>query len=104
MAMSPLADRDTPTDFVLEQNYPNPFNPGTSIKFEIPADGYVELTVYDVSGREVRTLAQRSFAAGPHAVPWDGRNSAGVEVSSGVYFYKLTVAGNTQLRKMVMIR
>jgi len=89
---------------VLEQNYPNPFNPVTSIAFQLPTEGVVTLKVYDVRGREVRTLAERVFSSGKHSLVWDGHDNAGAEVSSGVYFYKLNVAGQTHLRKMVMIQ
>jgi spore coat protein A len=100
-----LADKDrTPTSVVLEQNYPNPFNPVTSIGFQLPTDGFVEVKVYNVRGQEIRTLTEKAYPAGTHAVQWDGRDSAGLEVSSGVYFYKLNAAGTTQLKKMVMIR
>jgi flagellar hook assembly protein FlgD len=88
----------------LAQNYPNPFNPQTTIAFSLRERGHVILTVYNVAGERVRTLAEESFDAGPQRVVWDGRNDAGAPVSSGVYFYRLVTGGFSQTRKMVLLK
>ncbi len=90
----------------LGQNYPNPFNPSTSIQYSIGERGHVTLRVYDVAGRLVRTLvdADRAPEAGWLSVTWDGRNDTGEPVSSGLYFYRLTVNGHRETRKMVLLR
>jgi hypothetical protein len=88
-----------PTAFALEQNYPNPFNAGTVIRFSLPAATTVTLTVYDVLGHEVRTLAEGQMAAGVHQVSWDGSRLA-----SGVYIYRLTAGDQVQTRRMVYVR
>ena len=88
----------------LSQNYPNPFNPQTSIGFSLKARGYVELSIYDVGGRLVRTLANESRAAGAYELTWDGRDERGQAVASGVYFYRLVAAEFTQTRKMVLLK
>ncbi len=83
--------RQMPNKFELMQNYPNPFNPETTIKFQLPHAGEVLITVFDVYGREVRTLIHGQWAAGYHSVVWDGRDRNGQIVASGMYFYQLAV-------------
>jgi hypothetical protein len=90
--------------FELYQNYPNPFNPVTNIGFRIADLGFTELKIYDVLGREVKTLVNRELLPGKYDVQWDGTSNAGAAVSSGVYIYRLQ-AGNTVLsRKMLLMR
>jgi hypothetical protein len=89
----------------LEQSYPNPFNPKTRIEFEIPQPAYTQLCVYNVRGQLVTRLVDRELTAGLHHVVWDGRNASGSYVSSGVYFYRLAVAGLPSLtKKMVLLK
>ena len=88
----------------LGQNQPNPFNPATVINFTLPVDGPVALSVYDVTGRLVRTLVRDELAGGVHAVRWDGRGDSGAQISSGMYFYKLEAGGETLTRKMLLIK
>jgi len=88
----------------LYQNYPNPFNPATSISFYLPGPGRVRLEIFDVQGKRIRTLADRRFSAGRHALGWDGMNEAGGRVSSGVYLYRLVSGKSTLTRKLVMMR
>jgi flagellar hook assembly protein FlgD len=94
-----------PDAFLLHQNYPNPFNPGTQITFALPRAGVVTLQVYDLQGREVKTLVNQRRAAGTHTVRWDGTDEAGNPVASGVYLYRLHVGNNfVQTRKMVLLK
>jgi hypothetical protein len=89
----------------LHQNYPNPFNPATTIGFYLPADAAVRLEVYDASGRLVTRLLDGTMQKkGPHKVDWRGLGSNGDPVSSGVYFYRLTVGKDTISKKMVLLR
>jgi hypothetical protein len=91
--------------FDLEQNFPNPFNPVTTIFFSIPEPQKVELCIYDVSGRLVKTLIDGvPMERGRHPVTWDGRNDAGRFVSSGVYFAKLTAGDDIADTKMVLLK
>jgi len=83
---------------------PNPFGPATTISFALPAAGPVELSVYDVAGRLVATLADGVLPAGPHRAAWDGTDAAGTAVGSGVYFVRLECAGSVATRKMVLMR
>jgi photosystem II stability/assembly factor-like uncharacterized protein len=85
--------------FSLGQNYPNPFNPVTNIKFTLPKQAYVKLTVYDIMGREVVVLADGIVNEGNHSVHFDASN-----LVSGVYFYKLTAIGYEEVRKMILIK
>jgi len=86
------------------QNQPNPFCPETRIAFAMPRDGRVELRIYSVDGRLVRTLADEERLAGPHSVVWDGTDESGRAVSSGVYFYTLAAPGFEESRKMILVR
>jgi hypothetical protein len=88
----------------LEQNYPNPFNPTTTITFGLPAEGMVELVVYDLEGRLVRRLAHGPMTAGLKEVSWDGRDDGGNAVGSGVYLYQLKAGTRTLAKKMVLLK
>ncbi len=93
-----------PTDVVLSQNTPNPFNPVTEIMFGLPGDAIVNLSVYDVHGRLVKTLVSGVYAAGYHHATWEGRDVNGAEASSGIYFYRLTAGEKTLAKKMMMLK
>ncbi|MFQ6612694.1 MAG: FlgD immunoglobulin-like domain containing protein [Fidelibacterota bacterium] len=93
-----------PTEYSLVQNYPNPFNPETVIRYELPVSGQVQLTIYDILGREVITLQHAQMPAGRHRVTWDGKNAAGKQVVSGLYFYQLRVNGFRNTKKMILTR
>jgi subtilisin family serine protease len=96
-----------PQQVVLEQNYPNPFNPVTRIRYGLPGTSRVRVTVYDIIGREVATLAEGEQSGGFHDVQWDGTEAGGVPVASGLYFCRLEVAGETSgivVRKMLLLK
>lgn len=95
-----------PKSFSLLQNSPNPFNPSTVIAFDVPegGEGKVSLKVFDLRGRMLNTLLDGVMQPGRHAVFWDGRDSNGRELASGVYLYRLSVQGWSQTRKMVLLR
>lgn len=90
---------ELPTEFALRDNYPNPFNPATTIKFELPKDAFVNITIYDNLGREVQKLVNTQMEAGYHSVVWDATNFA-----SGVYFYKMTAADYNRTVKMILVK
>ncbi len=91
--------------FVQWQNYPNPFNPATTITFELPDRANVEVVIFDVTGRKVRTLLHERRGSGEHIINWDGRDDAGVPVSSGVYLCKLsTDKGYSETKKMTLVK
>ncbi len=96
-----------PRAFSLQQNHPNPFNPSTTINYQIPDDvGSVRfsLNVYDIRGRQVRTLDEGMKGAGTYSVFWDGTDSRGRQVSSGVYFYRFVSSEYNATRKMIMLK
>jgi len=93
-----------PEHFRLLQNYPNPFNPSTTINYTLPTDGMVTVKVFDILGREVRTLASDYKNAGSYNVIWDSKDSFGCEVSSGIYFYNIKFMDNSITKKMLMVK
>jgi len=93
-----------PGTFTLSQNYPNPFNSSTIIRFSLPSPGRVELDVFNILGQRVNSLAGDFYNAGEHAVYWDGANSAGEPVASGIYFYRLAHGGSAVSRKMLLLK
>ncbi len=93
-----------PAYYELSQNYPNPFNPTTIIKFVIPKAQKISLTVYDILGRNVKTLINDFTQAGKYTVSWDGTNNKGERVASGVYMYRLVAEDFVQTKKMVLLR
>jgi len=88
-----------PDRFVLEQNYPNPFNPTTILTFAIGRESLVSLKVYDVLGREIKTIVHGIQSAGSQSVTWDA-----TDVPSGVYFYRLQAGEFVETKKMLLMR
>lgn len=84
-------DTELPEEFSLEQNFPNPFNPLTEIRYNLKETGSVRLAVYNILGREIKTLVQMNQTAGAHNALWNGTDESGKLVSSGIYFYSLEV-------------
>jgi hypothetical protein len=93
-----------PEAYTLKQNYPNPFNPLTHIIYEIPEAAYVKLSIYNINGSLVRTLQDGNQPAGRYRLLWDGNNSYGNKVSSGVYFYKIQANDFIQVKKMILLK
>jgi hypothetical protein len=98
------ADNSMPSTFGLSQNYPNPFNPTTTIGFSLPSGSQVNLSVFNVLGQQVTTLVDGQMSAGQHEVVWEGTDSNGNPVTSGVYFYRLTTDEGSQTRKMLLMK
>jgi hypothetical protein len=92
------------SQFELSQNYPNPFNPSTVISYEVRSSARVELQVLDLLGREVRLLVDRFVRPGTYKTTWDGRDTRGRIVTSGVYVYRLSVDDAHVTRKLVFIK
>jgi Secretion system C-terminal sorting domain len=93
-----------PENYSLSQNYPNPFNPTTTINFAIPKTENVKLVVYNMLGQEVKVLVDQVVNGGTMKVTWDGKNSHGSAVSSGVYFYRLSAGSFTATHKMILMK
>ena len=105
--VSPVTDvLETPKKFALTlSSYPNPFNPRTTVSYTLPSRGLVTLTIYDSRGTRVVDLVGNAMRdAGQHTVEWDGRSSAGAEVSSGVYFARIEHASGTRAQKLVLLK
>ncbi len=97
-------DAQSPGAFGLVGNYPNPFNPETVIMFSLDQPGRMRLTVFNLLGQKIRTLADEVKPAGMHSVVWAGTNEMGQPVPSGVYFYRLDTDGKTDVKKMILMR
>jgi len=93
-----------PTQFGLDQNYPNPFNPTTVISFDVPKPSAVRIVVYDILGKEVRTLVNNTMSPGTYHVTWDGLNDEGRQVSSGIYFYRMEAGSFVSMKKMLLLK
>ncbi len=97
-------DNNLPSSYSLAQNYPNPFNPTTTIKFSLPASGQATLEVFNVLGVLVATPFNGMANAGDNTVVWDGKNTKGESVASGVYLYRLTSGSYNETRKMMLLK
>ena len=102
--LSPAKEATVPEKFSLEQNYPNPFNPETEIRFQLPEASQVVLKIFNTLGQEIRTLTDREYEAGFHRIRWDGKDSNGNAVSSGIYLYQLQAGSFSEIRKMTLLR
>jgi FlgD Ig-like domain/Carboxypeptidase regulatory-like domain len=95
---------ELPKAFQLGCNYPNPFNPSTTINYDVVQPTQVTLAVYNIRGRLIKTLVERLVDAGTHTVQWNGKDSSGRAVASGVYFYRMQADGFNRVRKMVLLK
>lgn len=90
--------------YSLSRNYPNPFNPSTTIEYGLPGDTRVTLTIYNVLGQEIRRLVDAQQNAGIHAALWDGKDDRGMQVTSGIYLYRISSIRFQYTRKLVLLR
>jgi hypothetical protein len=90
---------ETPKEFKLYNNYPNPFNPSTKIRFDLPKNTKVNITIYDISGREISQPINEYLSAGGYEILWSANNLA-----SGVYFYRLEAENFRDVKRMLMIK
>jgi flagellar hook assembly protein FlgD len=88
----------------LFENYPNPFTSSTTVAYSVARQTHVEIAIFNVEGRRVRTLVNHSMPAGRHLVFWDGSDSMGRRVGPGVYFYRLAAGSHVSVKKMIAIR
>ncbi len=96
-----VIDPPTPAHFALKQNYPNPFNPSTTIEYDLSAGGFVKLRVFDQQGREVVTLVDMKQPSGRHSAIF---RTEGLSLSSGIYFYQLSISGTTLTKPMLLLK
>ena len=99
-----IASEILPSSYSLQQNYPNPFNPLTEIKYQLPIDEFVEITIYDLMGRNVKNLMNQKHVAGFHSIKWNATNNSGELVSAGMYFYTIKTNNYSQTRKMMLLK
>ncbi|MCB5264983.1 MAG: T9SS type A sorting domain-containing protein [Candidatus Cloacimonetes bacterium] len=93
-----------PVQLTLHQNYPNPFNPETTIRFDLAKPGPVTIDVFNIKGQKMKALVNDSFIAGQHSIIWNGTDSKGKPVASGVYFYRMTTPKSTLIHKMLLMK
>ncbi|MFH1195144.1 MAG: alpha-amylase family glycosyl hydrolase [bacterium] len=97
-------DPEIPAGYKLEQNYPNPFNPSTVISYQLPVISKIELKIYDVLGREIKTLVDTEQLPGYYSIEWNGKDNSGNQAASGIYFYRLTSGGFSITQKLMLMR
>ena len=93
-----------PEVYALHQNYPNPFNPTTRLRYDLPKDTDVRITIYDIMGREIRALVNSQQNAGYKSIQWNATNNAGQPVSAGLYLYTIQAGQYQQTKKMVLLK
>ncbi|MEE2765295.1 MAG: T9SS type A sorting domain-containing protein [Candidatus Neomarinimicrobiota bacterium] len=102
-AMS-VDNRFIPNNFVLHQNYPNPFNPITTIRYDLPKGALVNITIYDMMGRVVKSLVNTQQMTGYKSIIWNATNNTGVSMSAGIYLYNIRAGNFRQTKKMVLLK
>ena len=93
-----------PNKFSLYQNHPNPFNPITTLRYDLPEDALVNITIYDMKGRKISTLISSQQTAGYKSVQWNATNDKGAPVSAGLYLYMIQGGEFRQTKKMVLLK
>ena len=95
---------EVPNQLILHHNYPNPFNPVTSLRYDLPEDGLVNITVYDMMGRIVSNLVSSQQNAGYKSIQWNATNNTGQPVSAGLYLYTIQAGDYIHTKKMVLLK
>jgi flagellar hook assembly protein FlgD len=103
-ALLSVGEEILPNNYSLHQNYPNPFNPITMISYDLPEDAMVNVTIYDMMGRVVKTMVNSQQNAGFKSVQWNATNNEGQPVSAGLYLYTIEAGKFSQTRKMVLLK
>jgi flagellar hook assembly protein FlgD len=93
-----------PSGFSFITNYPNPFNPTTTLGYELPEDAMVNITIYDMMGRVVKTMVNKQQNAGYKSVQWNATNDKGVPVSAGLYLYTIEAGQYRKTKKMILLK
>ena len=99
-----IIDETLPNTYNLYNAYPNPFNPVTTLRYDLPEDALINITIYDMMGREVSTLVSSQQAAGYKSIQWNATNDFGKPVSAGVYLYQIQAGEFVQTKKMVLLK
>jgi hypothetical protein len=93
-----------PNTFLLEQNYPNPFNPETTLHYYLPKQSFVNISIYDMFGREIKNLIKTTQEMGQWSIKWNATNNDGKIVSGGIYFYKIQAGAYLKTGKMTLLK
>ncbi len=93
-----------PNQFKVYDAYPNPFNPVTTLRYQLPEANMVTVTIYDMVGREVKTLLNQQQTTGLHGIQWNGTNNLGNTVSAGIYLYQVQSGPYNQINKMILLK
>ena len=93
-----------PLEFIISRNYPNPFNSITHIDYQVPIDNHINITIYDIMGREVKTLMDQVQIKGIYTIDWNGQSEYGKSVSTGVYYFQFTSNGFSDEKKMIFLK
>jgi flagellar hook capping protein FlgD len=105
VAPSGFDENEIPDQPITMSNFPNPFNPETTITYEIRESDNIELSIFGINGQKIKTLIKSKRPSGRHIIMWDGTDDAGLKVTSGIYFYKLTTnAGYSNTKKMILLK
>lgn len=107
LGWTPLSVKQVATvadQFALSQNYPNPFNPTTTIRFSLPSEQRVRIHIFDMTGALVKTLLDEQLAPGSMEVTWDGRNTNGQQVASGMYLYRMQAGSFSSIKRMILMK
>jgi hypothetical protein len=104
IGIEPGTGTTLPQEYGLHQNYPNPFNPSTTISFDLPEQATVDIQIYDVLGRLIRSFSFNNLPAGTHEVVWDGTNQHNVTVPSGIYIYQARLNQHKISRQMLLLK
>ena len=102
--MENIGSEPIPKVFSLHQNYPNPFNPTTQIRYDLPEESYVNINIYDLMGRRIKSLINMHQDPGYRLIHWDATNDFGQPVSAGMYIYRIQAGQFRQTRKMVLLK
>ena len=95
---------EVPDQLILHHNYPNPFNPVTTLRYDLPEDAMVSITIYDMMGRIVKTMVNDDQTAGHKSIEWNATNNVGQPVSAGLYLYTIEAGEFRQTKKMVLLK
>ena len=104
LELSGQQEQKLPNRFLISNAYPNPFNPTTTLRYDLPDDAMVTISIYDLMGRSIRLLVNRRQTAGYRFIQWDATNNLGEPVSAGMYLYTIQAGEFMQTKKMVLLK
>jgi hypothetical protein len=97
-------EKNLPENFLLKQNFPNPFNGQTTIEYSIPSASNILFKIYDMNGKEIRTLHNGYHNGGRAAITWDGKDKNSQLVASGIYYYSIVSGRNSLVKKLTLVK